>query len=125
MSRIQKLYQRLDDLERQFEIRVLAELDRAARGEYSRYLARLRSPWFEGRTTRTTEVAELERLTNEVIALKDKLAEPLSSGVTAIVLFFGNFRNVPWDQQPSAEDEIHLVRCKAQELRTEIKQRGV
>ena len=123
MSRIQKLYNRLDELERQLEIRILAELDRVACGELSRYFQRRISNLWDGRANRTAEVAKLEHLTHEVIALKEKLEEPISSGVTGIVLFFENFRSLPWDQRPSTEEQINLVRRKIKELRSQIKQR--
>ena len=124
MSRIQNLYKRLDDLERQLEVGVLAELDHVDRGERSRYLDRLRSPYLEGRVYRTAEVAVLEHLANEVITLKEKLGEPISSGVTSIVLYYENIRNLPRDQQPSKQEQINLARRKAHELRSEINQRS-
>ena len=92
--------------------------------DLSRYFQRRISNLWDGRANRTAEVAELEHLTHEVIALKEKLEEPISSGVTSIVLFFENFRRLPWDHHPSTDEQINLVRRKIQELRSQIKQRS-
>src|SRR5438874_10833462 len=119
MSRVQKLYERLDELQPRLEERLLAELDRVAGRGHSLYLRRRMTNYFDGRQYRRPEVAELEDLANEVIALKEKVGESLESGVTGIILLYEDFRDVLWDQRPHGEEEIELARRKAQELRCE------
>jgi hypothetical protein len=120
VRRVEKRHERLDELERRLEERVLAELEQVCARRGSLFLNRRMTEYFDGRQYRSAEVGELEDLANEVIALKEKLREPVQSGVTGLILFCEELRQLPSARQPHLEERIDLARQKAEEFRATI-----
>jgi hypothetical protein len=124
MSGIESLYERLDEMERRLEERVLHELDHVSAGRGSMFLNRRMTANVEALQFRGVEVGELEDLADEVVALKAQLGVPRSSGVTGILLSYEDLRERPWSLQPDREQTIDLARQHAQELRAAIARRN-
>src|SRR5690242_855944 len=108
MSRVQSLYARLDDLEAHFGTRLLAEIAREAKGRTSMFLLRRMTPYFDGRSYTSARVRELEASYREILALKQKLRDPLSSGPAAIVRRYE--RLAPDGHFPEREERIQFAR---------------
>ena len=81
MARTDKLYARLDRLEKKMLDMLLIEFE----AEFSEYLTRKKSKLHQGKTRVYNEVAELEEVEKEILMLREKLQEP-AAGTTLGVL---------------------------------------
>jgi hypothetical protein len=106
MSRNEKLYKHLDDLEREFAKHLRAEFEEIAGGGYSDFFGR---KWYRhrshhasqpGRTSADSHTRFLEKLEYDIIALREKLGEPLDLGPTALSTEYPN-------REKSLPDEFH------------------
>jgi hypothetical protein len=78
MSKTDKLYKRLKELEAEYKKRLIIEFQNVAENICgSMYLSRKRPHMFDGKFWRSKEVAEIERLEKDIIALREKLGEPV------------------------------------------------
>lgn len=79
MARTQKLYDRLDQAEREYTLLLRAELESVMRGGLGHYLgSRLRQDWCRMvRSSLDARAAELNALEKEIRQLRAKLKEPL------------------------------------------------
>ena len=114
MSRNQSLYERLEDREAHFAARLLAEVAREAKGRTSIFLLRRMTPYFDGRSYRSARVQELETSYKDILALKRKLRDPLSSGPVAVVRRYE--RLAPDGHVPKTEERIQFARAQLSKL---------
>ena len=82
MNRTEKLFDSLANLEAQFLKMVIDEFEHRYP---SSYLSRKTSHAFDGKKWRNARTGELERLEKEILALREKLGEPVAEGPIAVV----------------------------------------
>src|SRR5687767_13007604 len=102
MSRIDSFYRRLEASEAEFRKLLIRELE----GGYSQYLNRRTSNTFAGRSWRSMESRDLEKLEREISALRTKLGESPSDGPLRLVEeFAASYRDSGkewWDGEGTA-----------------------
>ncbi len=82
MSRVEKLYARLDALEEEFKQRLVAELQRVSTEPWGFFFMNEEYPEYKvlSRSARP-EVSALEGLGAEIVALREKLKEPVEDSL--------------------------------------------
>jgi len=78
MSRTEKLFWRLDQLEGEFRKVATTELQAFLRGSFSQILSRVYSDTFRGKKWRSEECGDFEWMEKEIEALRVKLEQPVS-----------------------------------------------
>lgn len=82
MSRIEKLYQRLDALEAEFKSRLIAELKAIASGGGGLFFMQEDYPYYKQlKAYVNPESGNLEEIGNEIISLRKKLKEPVEESL--------------------------------------------
>jgi hypothetical protein len=76
MSRVEKLYERLDSMENEYALLLETEIRKIFEGRFSRYFSR--KHWYTtGKYWRDSDSAYLERLEKDIRSLRAKLHLPL------------------------------------------------
>lgn len=92
MARSHHLYQKLDQLEREYTQKMVLELERVATGQSSQYFSRRIPGLFDGKAWRDRDTAKIEKMEQTIDSLRKKLGEPSDTGPAAIVKEFVRFR---------------------------------
>ena len=119
MSRTNKIYERLDQLETEFRKRLTDEFQKGPSGAWSRYLSRKIPHLMDGRFWRNAEAAELEMMEKDIVALREKLGEPISESPVNILREFCKRRSELKD--PHSGSEAALVKEMLSKLAEEEK----
>ena len=107
MSRTSILYDTLDELEREFVSILLKELQSIASGHSSRFFSRKIAYLFEGKFWQDANTLRVEEIEKDIIALREKLAEPLDGGPTGLAEEFAHRRAELPDRHKGGE--VHLA----------------
>ena len=95
MSRAQKLYQRLDALEIEYQRIAARDLRRMLRGGYPWVIRRTLWNSF-GKAYRRPEQQDFEQMEKEIISLRAKLGKPLAGSPVSVLRMIGRKYQESW-----------------------------
>jgi len=107
MSRTDKLYKRLKELEAEYKKKLIIEFQNVAENiRGSMYLDRKRPHSFAGKFWQSKEVSEIERLEKDIIKLREKLGEPIPGELVALVEEYNEKQEVAKDSLRGGQEHI-------------------
>jgi len=90
MSRTDKLYKRLDELEAEYIKLAENEFNKVLSNQSSTYFSRKIPYLFDGKFYLNAETAHLEKIESEILALREKLGSPVKSSPVSIVFDYSS-----------------------------------
>lgn len=85
MSKIDKLYNRLLDLEKEFKALLIEELEKMLKGRHSSYLGNRASLYPMGKKFKDHYISKMENIENEIIILREKIYGTIENRIICLV----------------------------------------